>query len=380
MEKILLLDGPAIAYRSHFGLAKAALTTPDGRDVAATYGYAVTVLKLLREESPDYACVAFDTEEPTYRHELFEQYKANRPDMPDELAYQLGWIEKMSEGLGMRVLAVHGFEADDVIATLTAEAETRGIEVVIVTGDKDMLQLVDDTTRVIVLSGFGRDTQIMDERAVRAKYGIPPRLLTDYFGLMGDAVDNVPGVRGIGPKTAGKLVKEYGSLESIYEALENISMGGVRKILAENREAAFASRELVPVKWEPWAEWPKRWHSRREQEELNWKVKPDSECLGRHNSYTEWEWILSNINQELNLILEEERRVFHVAVTRAKDELYLVVPQLYRNRSRSLVMMKPSRFLSEIDQHLTEEMELEESLPHLIAGDKPDVSSDSEQT
>lgn len=247
MQRMLLLDGPAIAYRSHFALSRAGLTTPEGEDVAATYGYAVTVLKLLREVSPDYACVAFDTEEPTYRHELFEQYKADRPAMPDELANQLDWIEEMSQGLGIRALAVDGFEADDVIATLASQAKARGIEAVIATGDKDMLQLVDDMTRVIMLSGAGRDTKTMDERAVRAKYGIAPSLLPDYYGLMGDAVDNVPGVPGIGPKTAGKLVKQYGNLEAIYAALEDMSAGRVRKVLEANREAAFESRELVTV-------------------------------------------------------------------------------------------------------------------------------------
>ncbi len=247
MPKILLLDGPAIAYRSHFALARVGLTDQEGKDVAATYGYATTVLKLLRQEAPDYACVAFDTEKPTYRHELFEEYKADRPGMPDELAHQLGWIEDMTVGLGMRVLAVDGFEADDVIATLAGQAGARGIEVVIATGDKDMLQLVDAGTRVIMLSGWGRDTVIMDEEAVKAKYGIPPGLLPDYFGLMGDAIDNVAGVPGIGPKTASKLVKEYGNLESIYENLDRMTAGRVRKILEENREKAFGSRELVTV-------------------------------------------------------------------------------------------------------------------------------------
>ena len=247
MPKILLLDGPAIAYRSHFALARAGLTNPEGKDVAATYGYTATVLKLLRQEAPDYACVAFDTEKPTYRHELFEEYKADRPGMPDELAGQLGWIEDMSEGLGMRLLAIDGFEADDVIATLADQARTRGVETVIATGDKDMLQLVDAKTRVIMLSGWGRDTTIMDEKAVKAKYGIPPGLLPDYFGLMGDAIDNVAGVPGIGPKTAGKLVKQYGNLESIYENLAGMPAGRVRKILEENRQTAFGSRELVTV-------------------------------------------------------------------------------------------------------------------------------------
>jgi DNA polymerase-1 len=247
MAKILLLDGPAIAYRSHFALARANLTTPDGREVAATHGYTTTLLKLLREEAPDYACVAFDTEEPTYRHDLFEEYKADRPGMPEELAGQMEWIEGVSEGLGVKVLAIDGYEADDVIATLADQARARGIEAVIVTGDKDMLQLVDAGTKVIMLSGWGRDTKVMDAKAVRDKYGIPPDRLPDYFALMGDAIDNIRGVPGIGPKTAGSLVREYGHLEDIYAALETIRPGKVRKILEENRDTAFESRKLVTV-------------------------------------------------------------------------------------------------------------------------------------
>lgn len=247
MAKILLLDGPAIAYRSHYALAKANLTTPDGKEVAATHGYATTLLKLLREVAPDYACAAFDTEEPTYRHELFEEYKADRPGMPDELAGQMEWIEAVTEGLGIRVVAVAGYEADDVIATVASRARAREIETVIATGDKDMLQIVDDGTRVIMLSGWGRGTKSMDRRAVQDKYGVTPDLLPDYFGLMGDAIDNVKGVPGIGAKTAGKLVKEYGALEDIYKDLEDVTPPRVRKILEENREAAFQSRELVTV-------------------------------------------------------------------------------------------------------------------------------------
>jgi DNA polymerase-1 len=247
MPKILLLDGPAIAYRSHFALVRAGLTTPDGRDVAATWGYTATLQKLLREEMPDYACVAFDTEAPTYRHELFEDYKAGRADMPEELAAQLGWIEGVSEGLGLRVVAVDGFEADDVIATLAEEASARDVETVIATGDKDMLQLVNAKTRVIMLSGSGRDTKVMSRKEVVDKYGIEPGLLPDYFGLTGDAVDNVPGVPGIGPKTAGQLVKAYGSLEKIYASLDEMSSQRIRRMLEDNRDKAFESRDLVTV-------------------------------------------------------------------------------------------------------------------------------------
>ena len=244
---MLLLDGPAIAYRSHFALAKANLTTARGKSTAATYGFVTTLLKLLKEESPSYACVAFDTDKPTYRHHLFEGYKADRPGMPDDLASQLDWIKEITRGLGIRVLEMEGYEADDIIATLARMAERAGIDTVIATGDKDMLQLVDERTRVIMLSGWGRDTKLFDEQAVMAKYGISPTRLVDFFGLTGDAIDCVPGVPGIGEKTAKELVARYGTLEGIYQNLTEITAVRPRKALEENRERAFSSRELVTV-------------------------------------------------------------------------------------------------------------------------------------
>jgi DNA polymerase-1 len=247
MAKMLLMDGPAIAYRSHYAMARSGLTAADGQSTAATYGYTSTLMKLLRTEAPDYVCVAFDTDKPTYRHELFDEYKAGRPEMPDDLANQLDWIRGVTEGLGIRLLAVEGFEADDIIGTLVARARQAGVDVVIATGDKDMLQLVDSGTRVLMLSGWGRDTAKLDEKAVVAKYGITPDLLPDYFALMGDAVDNIKGVPGIGPKTAGILVKQFGRLEEIYENLEGVEANRVRKALSENRDAAFSSRELVTI-------------------------------------------------------------------------------------------------------------------------------------
>ncbi len=247
MPKVLLIDGFAVAYRSHFAMSRSGLTAPDGKSTAATYGYTSTLLKLLRTEKPDYACVAFDTAEPTYRHELFEDYKAGRPDMPDELVEQLDWINGVTEGLGIPLIALKGFEADDIIGTLASKASGAGMETIVVTGDKDLLQLVGPATRVMMLGGSGRDTRMLDEKAVIAKYGIPPGHLIDYFGLMGDAVDNIKGVPGIGPKTAGALVKEFGKLEQIYENLDNIKSARVGQILREHRDTAFASRELVTV-------------------------------------------------------------------------------------------------------------------------------------
>lgn len=247
MPKLLLLDGAAIAYRAHYGLTGASLTTADGKSTAATYGYVTTIYKLLCDEKPDYVCVALDTDKPTYRHDLFEEYKAGRPEMPDDLAAQLKWMREATEALGVKILEAEGYEADDIIGTLSSEASRRGIEVVIATGDKDMLQLVDDKTRVIMLSGAGRDTKVFDAESVEEKYGLPPALLADFFGLMGDSIDNVPGVRGIGEKTAKALILAHGTIGTIYEHLGAVEPLRVRKLLEENRDEAFSSLELVRI-------------------------------------------------------------------------------------------------------------------------------------
>jgi DNA polymerase-1 len=247
MACLLLVDGPAVAYRSHFALARWNLTAATGEATAAAYGFASTLLRLLKEYGASHGCVAFDTEKPTYRHELFEEYKAGRPAMPEDLARQMVWIKEIGEGLGLRVLELDGYEADDIIGTLAALASRAGMETVIASGDKDMLQLVNERTRVVMLSGAGRDTRVFDGAAVQAKYGVPPALMTDLFALMGDAVDNVSGVRGIGEKTATSLVARFGSLEAIYSSIDLVSPPRAQKALRENRDKAFWSRDLVRV-------------------------------------------------------------------------------------------------------------------------------------
>ncbi len=244
---LLLVDGTAIAYRSHFALSKADLRAPDGSQTAASYGYTATILKLLREYDPRFVCVVFDSAAPTFRHAVYEEYKADRPGMPDDLANQLGWIKDLTKALGINVLEVPGYEADDIIATIVALAEEKGMEVMIATGDKDLLQLVTPKTRVMMLSGAGRETRVIGIEEVVEKYGVKPNLLPDYFALVGDAVDNIPGVQGIGPKTASKLVSTVGSLEDIYNNLAKVDDQRVRGLLELGREDAFKSRSLVTV-------------------------------------------------------------------------------------------------------------------------------------
>jgi DNA polymerase-1 len=247
LAKLLLVDGAAIAYRAHYGLAGSGLSTADGKSTGATYGYVSTVWKLLRDEKPDYVCVALDTDKPTYRHDLYEDYKAGRPEMPDDLVDQLDDMREVTEALGVTILEMEGYEADDIIGTLSTEANRREMKVTIATGDKDLLQLVNDRTKVIMLSGAGRDTKVFNARKVEDKYGLPPSLLPDYFGLMGDSIDNIAGVPGIGEKTAKALVSEHGGVEDIYASLDEVEPARVRKLLEDGRDDAFASLELVRI-------------------------------------------------------------------------------------------------------------------------------------
>ncbi len=248
MSKVLLVDGSAVAYRAHFALSKANLVTSDGKVTSATYGYTNTLLKLLREIEPDYACVAFDTEAPTERHLVYAEYKAGRPGMPSDLVDQLEWIRQITTALGIRLVEKEGYEADDIIATLAVKLASDGKDVVIATGDKDMLQIVGERIRVVMLSGWGRETVTMGEREVVTKYGICPELLPDYFGLMGDSIDNIPGVPGIGKKIARDLVSRFGSLENIYDQICDVGPARVKKLLLEGKHLALQSRDLVRVR------------------------------------------------------------------------------------------------------------------------------------
>ena len=184
--KALLVDGPAIAYRSHYALAKANLHTPDGKTTAATYGYTTTLLKLLRENTPDYVCVAFDTEKPTFRHELFEGYKADRPGMPQELANQLDWIREITAALGIRIVEVDGYEADDVIATLARMATDAGHDVLIATGDKDLHMLAYYKNVKI----FNVNKKCQGSKGIYEKVEQPLKILADKCRL-GDVSDNI---------------------------------------------------------------------------------------------------------------------------------------------------------------------------------------------
>ena len=239
--RLLVIDGNSIANRAFFGIKL--LTTKDGRYTNAIFGFLNIMLSLLKESQPDEVAVAFDLKAPTFRHKMYEGYKATRHGMPDELAQQMPVLKEILTDLGYRIVTAEGWEADDILGTLAAACAARQDDCFLATGDRDSLQLVSDTTTVLLATtALGRSkTVTMDVDAIREKYGIEPKQLIDVKSLMGDASDNIPGVRGIGEKTALSLVQNFGSLEGVYEHIDD------KRIKPKQREHLLECRELAQL-------------------------------------------------------------------------------------------------------------------------------------
>ena len=246
-KRLFLIDGYATLYRSHFALIRNPLITSYGLPTSALFGFTNQVLKLLRKEKPDYLAAVFDTREKTFRHERFPEYKATREKMPDELQEQLPHLWNLLNAMQIITLSKPGFEADDIIGTLAREGSNDGLDVFIVSGDKDFMQLVNDHVFLYTPGGRSMDIRIYDSKGVEEKWGVPPEKMIDFLGLMGDASDNIPGVRGVGEKSAKKLIIEFGSLENALKNAEKNTNKRVRNGLLECKENALLSKELVTI-------------------------------------------------------------------------------------------------------------------------------------
>jgi DNA polymerase-1 len=250
---LLLFDGNALVHRAFHALPP--LTQhKTGELVNAVYGFASTLLKVFADFEPTHWAVAFDRPTPTFRHEMFEEYKAQRPATPDELKSQIRKVHQLVEAFHIPVFEIDGFEADDVLGTLSKQADEQGIETIIVTGDNDMLQTVLPRVKALAPRRTFTDTILYDEQAVEQKYGIKPEQLPDLKALAGDVSDNIPGVPGVGEKTATRLLQQYGSLQGIYDHIEDIAPVRLQNTLHEHRAQAVQSKELstivkdVPIK------------------------------------------------------------------------------------------------------------------------------------
>ncbi|MEE9269352.1 MAG: DNA polymerase I [Candidatus Krumholzibacteria bacterium] len=241
---LFLVDGHALAYRSYYAFIRRPLVNSKGEETSAVFGFTKTILTILEKFDPSHIAVVFDSEGPTFRHELFTDYKANRPSMPESLAEQLPKIQSVLEAMSIPFLSMPGYEADDIIATLAARMGEE-TPVRVVSGDKDLLQIVSDTTHVIRPGKDGLLGEEIDPERLKGMSGLDPEQFVDYQALMGDATDNVPGVRGVGEKTALKLIHEFGTLENTFDNLESIRSGALRDKLIKGKEQAYLSRQLV---------------------------------------------------------------------------------------------------------------------------------------
>lgn len=249
MGKLVLIDGNAIMHRAYHALPKS-LTTKDKEPINAVYGFVSMLLRIVDDLEPTHIGVAFDRKEPTFRHKKYEKYQAHRPPTDEELSSQFEKVKRTLESFDIQVFERAGYEADDVIGTLAKRAAKRKAkdidEVVIVTGDKDILQLVNDKVRVYLPKRGLSDVQLMGEREVAAKLGIEPRQVVDYKALVGDPSDNYPGVYGVGPKTAERLLNKYDTFDNIYKHLDDLSENSSKK-LKEGKKEGNLSYELAKI-------------------------------------------------------------------------------------------------------------------------------------
>ncbi len=241
---LFLIDGNNLAYRAFYALPPE-IATSDGLPTNALYGFCLMVLKVLAEYKPGAVIVAWDSREKTFRHEEYEEYKAQRKPMPEPLVEQWPYFEELSAAFGFVNLALPGYEADDILAALARQAEAEGRETIIVTGDRDALQLAGQHVRIMANTKGVTEVRIYDPAAVEERFGVPPRLIPDLIGLKGDSSDNIPGVPGIGDKTAAQLLERFGSLEAVFANLDQVEGAKRRELLRENRELAFLSRRLA---------------------------------------------------------------------------------------------------------------------------------------
>ena len=244
MKKLLCIDGNSILNRAFYGVRP--LSTSDGIPTNAIFGMLNILNARIADVGPDYAAVAFDLKAPTFRHEKYAEYKAGRHATPDDLLAQFPWAKKCCEAMGLHVLEKEGWEADDILGTLSAMAEKAGDEAFVLTGDRDSLQLISDSTTVLLATN--NDTVRFDRAAFNEKYGVQPEVFVDVKALMGDSSDNIPGVPGIGEKTALKLISEFGDLDGVYAGFEDSSLtNGVKTKLRDGRDSAYLSQFLARI-------------------------------------------------------------------------------------------------------------------------------------
>ncbi|MDR2897563.1 MAG: DNA polymerase I, partial [Spirochaetaceae bacterium] len=242
---LYVLDSYGLIYRAYYAFINKPLVNASGDNVSAVFGFFRVFHSILKNHQPRYIAAAFDSRKPTFRHEMYPAYKAQRMKTPEDLYAQIPVIEEILTVLGIPILRQDGYEADDVIATLAAACRKQGHGIRILSGDKDLMQLVDGTSFIMRPDKSG-GWETVDAEGVTAEWGVPPALMLDLLSLTGDASDNIPGVKGVGEKTACKLLGQYGSLDGIYQHADEIP-GAMGKKIVEGRDSAYLSRQLVTL-------------------------------------------------------------------------------------------------------------------------------------
>lgn len=246
-KKFVIIDAMALAYRAYFAFINRPLVTKGGEPTSAVFGFLNQVLKILEDHRPDYIAVAFDSKEKTFRHERYEKYKSTREAMPDDLIPQIGRIKEIIEALKIPVYILPRYEADDIVGTAVKKAEKAGMISYVITPDKDYNQLITDKVKIVKAGKSIDEIIIYDVAKVKDELGFQPKQMIDYLALIGDKSDDIPGVAGVGPKTAVPLIQKYGSVEGIYKHIDEIEKAGLKNKLIENKENAFLSKELATI-------------------------------------------------------------------------------------------------------------------------------------
>ena len=244
-QRFVVIDWHHLIHRAFYAI-KNPLKTSSGEQTNAIYGFASMLLNIIEVEKPDFIAMTFDEKAPTFRHEMYKEYKATRKKAPDELYAQIPRIRELVESFKMPIYSKEGYEADDMMGTLAKEAAEMGLEVYIVTGDMDAMQLITPNVRVAFPHKGYREPIIYDRQKVKDKYGIEPEQIVDYKALMGDSSDNIKGVEGIGPKGACRLLNEYHTLDGIYEHIDEIT-GGIHDKLVAGKKDAYFSQKMARI-------------------------------------------------------------------------------------------------------------------------------------
>ena len=247
-KKLFLLDGMALIYRAYFAFIRNPRITSKGNDVSAIFGFLNTFLEILKKYNPSHIAVVLDSSGPTFRHEFYPEYKANRDETPDAIRYSIPVIKNLLDGFNVQVIEKKGYEADDIIGTLAKIAEKESFETYMVTPDKDYAQLVDDNTLILKPARGGNDEEILDKKLILSQWNIRSiNQVIDILGLAGDSIDNIPGVPGIGLKTAQKLIIEFGSIENVIKNSDKLK-GKQKENIEAFKDNALLSKKLATIK------------------------------------------------------------------------------------------------------------------------------------